>query len=477
MPFPSSSARGQSRTREGNLRSDHNRPRILSGYVVALSVIAGLVNVLYWSGRQQPDDWSSLWIAGVLVKNGNSAHIYDFDPIDFAAWSGPAWQKVIETNELSPYPHPFVHIPGVAYIIAPFTHFLSFEDSVMCLTALCGACLPLLVSASWTLWSRTTLPLHILLAATIAAWYTTAFQTGMWLGQTTPIILTMTVCGIAAARHHPLTAGVLLGLAGIVKLTPLGLIPLMLVFRHYRRSAVATTVTAALAALASLTVGGRELFATWLDRIHRLSDSVVVSGANRSFASAALRDKSTAGPVAPLVDDIPNFVSVIPIAIAVILFAAIIWAASRQHQQAAPLILIGAYATATATSSLMWHHYLLICTPLAIGIAVHSQHLTSGVREIFRVLLLVTLLLLYPPLNDDFIPVLSLHGLPLSGLALPWAGFTALVSLIALLAVSAAAPPRSQQVVPVELGKISTTPRRKGGKHAKPKNSLWRRMQ
>ncbi|AEK35424.1 putative membrane protein [Corynebacterium variabile DSM 44702] len=282
MPIPAPFTRSQSGAAGITFRTDRERPRILSGYVLVLSVFAGLVNALYWSGRQQPDDWSSLWIAGILVNNGNSDHIYDFDPTDFAAWSGSAWQEVIVTNDLSAAPHPFVHIPGVAYAVAPFTDVLSFEASVVWLTALCGACLPLLVSASWALWSRTTVPLPALLAITVAAWYATAFQSGMWLGQTTPIILCMTVCGIAYARDRPVAAGIVLGLAGIVKLTPLGLIPLMLLFRHYRRGAATATATAAFVALASLVVGGGGLFGTWIDRMRWLSAHVVVTGSNRS---------------------------------------------------------------------------------------------------------------------------------------------------------------------------------------------------
>ncbi|MGP5606160.1 hypothetical protein [Corynebacterium casei] len=146
MPIPAPFTRSQSGAAGITFRTDRERPRILSGYVLVLSVFAGLVNALYWSGRQQPDDWSSLWIAGILVNNGNSDHIYDFDPTDFAAWSGSAWQEVIVTNDLSAAPHPFVHIPGVAYAVAPFTDVLSFEASVVWLTALCGACLPFLLA-------------------------------------------------------------------------------------------------------------------------------------------------------------------------------------------------------------------------------------------------------------------------------------------------------------------------------------------
>ncbi|AHI18643.1 glycosyltransferase family 87 protein [Corynebacterium variabile] len=462
MPIPAPFTRSQSGAAGITFRTDRERPRILSGYVLVLSVFAGLVNALYWSGRQQPDDWSSLWIAGILVNNGNSDHIYDFDPTDFAAWSGSAWQEVIVTNDLSAAPHPFVHIPGVAYAVAPFTDVLSFEASVVWLTALCGACLPLLVSASWALWSRTTVPLPALLAITVAAWYATAFQSGMWLGQTTPIILCMTVCGIAYARDRPVAAGIVLGLAGIVKLTPLGLIPLMLLFRHYRRGAATATATAAFVALASLVVGGGGLFGTWIDRMRWLSAHVVVTGSNRSFASAVLRDKPDNGGVAPVVDDVPLWVSVIPILVAVVLFAAIVWAAWRQRRWAAPLVLMGAYAIATMASSLLWNHYLLVCVPLVIGIAVFSQHFETRLRTVFMVLSVVALLLLYPPLNEQVGAAQAEDGL-----ALPWAGFTALVVFIGLLAASAAALPRAQRGSPPGPGSTAETEHQSSGRHAK----------
>ena len=432
MPISASPARNQPDAVGATSRPDRGRPRILTGYVVVLSVIAGLVNALYWSGRQQPDDWSSLWIAGILVNNGDSDHIYDFDPTDFAAWSGSAWQQVIASHDLSAAPHPFVHLPGVAYIVAPFTDLLSFDASVVWLTALCGACLPLLISASWSLWSQNTVPLPVLLAVTVVAWYTTAFQTGAWLGQTTPIVLCMTVCGIACARDRPVAAGILLGCAGIVKLTPLGLIPLMLLFPRYRRGAAATTITAGTVALASLIVGGADLFGTWIDRIRWLSSHVVVTGSNRSFASAVLRDEPDHGALAPVVADVPGWVSVVPMVVAVLLFAGIVWAAWRNRRWAAPLILVGAYAIATLASGLLWNHYLLVCLPLIVGIAVFARRLGGLPQTVVAVLSCTALLFLYPPLNEQVGAARRVGSI-----ALPWADLVALVMLIGLLAVAA----------------------------------------
>ncbi|MDN5682974.1 hypothetical protein [Corynebacterium glyciniphilum] len=43
-------------------------PAVLTLPVTLIALVCGFINALFWNGRQQPDDWSSLWIAGTLVN-------------------------------------------------------------------------------------------------------------------------------------------------------------------------------------------------------------------------------------------------------------------------------------------------------------------------------------------------------------------------------------------------------------------------
>lgn len=38
-------------------------PAVLTLPVTLIALVCGFINALFWNGRQQPDDWSSLWIA------------------------------------------------------------------------------------------------------------------------------------------------------------------------------------------------------------------------------------------------------------------------------------------------------------------------------------------------------------------------------------------------------------------------------
>lgn len=407
-------------------------PRILTLPVVVLALVVAVLNALYWRGRQFPDDWASLWIAGTLVRNGDAEHIYDFDPVDFASWAGPAWGEVIATGDFSPFPHPFVHLPGAAYLLAPFTGMMSFSMSAVLLTAVSGACLPILVSASWALWSRREIPLPALLAITVVAWYSTAFQVSSTLGQTSPIIVCLTVCGIVCAPRRPVCAGILLGCAGAVKLTPLGLVVLMFLFRRYRRGAVVGAIVAALAMLFSLVAGGAELFRTWLSRLSWISERLVVAPPNRSLGSAVMRNEPFNDQATLVIEHPPLWLTVLPMAVAALLFAAVVWAAWRNRRWAEPLILVGAYSIATMASSIMWNHYLLVCMPLVVGIGIFAARLTTTLRNTFMVLGLMATLLLFPPLNEQ-------AGVDEEtvGLLVPWADLAAIVALIGLLVAAA----------------------------------------
>ncbi|WP_024795923.1 glycosyltransferase 87 family protein [Tomitella biformata] len=408
--------------------------RILTWPVFIVGLATGLLNALYWTSRQQPDDWSSLWIAGLLVRQGKTGHLYDHDPVDFAAWAGPAWDELVTAGTASAAPHPFVHIPGVAYAVAPLTDLLSFDSSAIVLTVVSGFCLPVLISASWVLWSRQSIPFTFLVIATIAGWYSNAFQSASWLGQTTPIIVCITICAVACASYRPITGGILLGIVGAVKLTPLGLIPLMLFFPRYRRSGIIATITAGAAALASLILGGRELFSTWLATLSRVSSSVVVTSANRSFAAMVLQDTPPDGSVAPVVTDAPTIVTMAPVLVACLLFVCLAAAAWHNRAVAAPAVLVGAYAIATAASGILWSHYMLVCIPLVIGIIVLAQRLPAPARAVVTVFCAAAALFLYSPLNESV-------GTPgyLAGLALPWGDLAALVTLIIILIAVVAA--------------------------------------
>ncbi|WP_312977244.1 hypothetical protein [Corynebacterium sp.] len=331
-----------------------------------IALVCGFINALFWNGRQQPDDWSSLWIAGTLANQGDKEHIYDHDT--------------------SVAPHPYVHIPGLAELISPLTTLMDFDASVTGLTFISGLCLPILISASWALWAKTSIPFLVLVPATVAGWFLSAFQTGSWLGQTTPLILCLTICSIAV------------------------LVPLI--------------------------SGGAQLFGTWIDTLTRMSSETIVTGTNRSFASIlSLNDAADRDGVAPVVTDTPTITSIYPVVVFVVLFAGAVLAARLNRNHSAGIVLLGAYTAATISSGLMWNYYALVCIPVIFGSLILGFTLEHRGSTATVIAVSTFTLLLYPPLNDQ---VTSRHLN--AGIALPWADLTALLGLsITLITVVIAA--------------------------------------
>ncbi len=341
-------------------------PAVLTLPVTLIALVCGFINALFWNGRQQPDDWSSLWIAGTLANQGDKEHIYDHDT--------------------SVAPHPYVHIPGLAELISPLTTLMDFDASVTGLTFISGLCLPILISASWALWAKTSIPFLVLVPATVAGWFLSAFQTGSWLGQTTPLILCLTICSIAV------------------------LVPLI--------------------------SGGAQLFGTWIDTLTRMSSETIVTGTNRSFASIlSLNDAADRDGVAPVVTDTPTITSIYPVVVFVVLFAGAVLAARLNRNHSAGIVLLGAYTAATISSGLMWNYYALVCIPVIFGSLILGFTLEHRGSTATVIAVSTFTLLLYPPLNDQ---VTSRHLN--AGIALPWADLTALLGLsITLITVVIAA--------------------------------------
>lgn len=217
----------------------------------------------------------------------------------------------------------------------------------------------------------------------------------------------------------------MLGLVGVIKLTPLGLIPLMLLFRNYRKGGISAAITALLAMLASLISGGTRLFGTWIDTLTRMSSETIVTGTNRSFASIlSLNDTADRDGIAPIVTDAPTITSIYPVVVFVVLFAGAILAARLNRNYSAAIVLLGAYTAATVSSGLMWNHYALVCIPVIFGSLILGFTLDHRGSTATVIAVSTLTLLLYPPLNDQ---VTSRHLN--AGIALPWADLIALLGL------------------------------------------------
>lgn len=417
----------------------------LAGHILGL--VVGVLTALVAAGSQQPDDWSSLWIAGQLVADDEEDHLYSIHPSDFALTDDPVWAEKIATESTSAWPHPFVHAPFVAQFMSLVVKVMSFDFSVYLLNVLSGWALIVTIAAAWYLWTSTRVPWVPLVLASALGWCTAAFQSSIYLGQTSPLIFAGVAYALAAACRYPLRAGIILGVVSAVKLTPALLIAVALAFPSRRKAGWVALFTGIVLAAISLFVGGASLFSDWLETIRLIGDTVQVAPVNISYASivsAGLVEDSAA--IVPIVDDPPIHAIWIPRAVAGLLCVLVIFAAWRSNKAWA-IVTVGMLTIMTGAGGILWEHYLLVAVLPLAGIWTSDKVIPQ------RLAIIVALLL---------VPPLGYFGSPLW---LQWGGLIALVALVVLMCWSrgAVTPKKEPQVSQEVAGRHKEQYARSGG--------------
>ena len=175
--------------------------------ILALFVVCGVVH--YWDA--DGDDLSSSYVGCRLMATGNAAHLYSYDPHDFAAVGpDPAWQAAADWGSYDAFLHPYVQTPLWAYALRPMCggKFAPFEHIFDALAMLSFAACFLLVARSWApaLWSP-----YAMAVAVLCLWFSEPFRYAMSLMQTHVLFLLLTLASlILAQREKPGWAGLLL---------------------------------------------------------------------------------------------------------------------------------------------------------------------------------------------------------------------------------------------------------------------------
>ncbi|WP_297451022.1 glycosyltransferase family 87 protein [uncultured Corynebacterium sp.] len=351
--------------------SSVKRSSVMTWPLILISLVAGFLTQLVWGERDQPDDWASLWIGGVLVDKGQIDHLYDHNPVDFSAMSGDAWLTAAH-DVSAPFPHPFVQNPLFAQALSYLTKIMSFDTSVLWLLFGSGAAVVVIAAASYFLWFNRPMPWGLAALVTVVILCLPATINSLWLGQTTPLIVAGVIYGLAASRTRPWLAGIILGLVASIKLTPYALIVVMLFFAYRRRAALwALGTTAVLVALMFISID-MSVISTWLDRLETINSSVLVGAANQSIASMLASDLGVPEFAVSLVTDYPDSVKLIPLSIAIVvtlLATAVAWWNPVYRFQ---LLITSAWLIATAFSSIVWTHYMIVLVVPVMGFAAMS---------------------------------------------------------------------------------------------------------
>ena len=418
--------------------SASNSAAIIGWPAHVLGLLVGLLTQLIWHSPRENGDWAALWIAGKLLRQGDDPHIYDYAPDDFAAWAGPFWQPFAQQDVTSASPHPFVQAPFVAQMAEALTFVMSFHTSVFFLTVASGWALVVLVASAFYVWFHRPIPMGVLVGVTVVVWLSTPFQWSITLGQTTPLVTAGIAYSIAAARRRPWSAGIVLGVVSVIKLTPLALIPLMLLFRRSRRTSLIAIATTALCFGFSVLTVGWPLHEIWRARIHMFSTYKLIAPTSQTFVSIMKRHLIDEGPAsAPIIQDTPGWMVVTPMMLAAVIALALGIAAYRCRGRAFEIIMVGAMCVATCFSGFVWTHYFIIVVLPAFGVFA----LTARRRWAVACIAIVSVLY-FPPLSDVISSQHDNRYFAQTGFYVPGGALMATIVMLFLLAAAVVVPAR-----------------------------------
>lgn len=96
------------------------------------ALFTGFFTALVVAPQASGDDWSSLWIGGILAGRGQWDAAYSIHPTDFSLTGSALWEQLRVAETTADLAHPFVHNPGIAVFMSLVTSVTTFGQN-------CGA--------------------------------------------------------------------------------------------------------------------------------------------------------------------------------------------------------------------------------------------------------------------------------------------------------------------------------------------------
>lgn len=275
-------------------RAPFDDSRNLALGLACLGLWAAMTVAQTWN--HWPPDLSALYFAARFFEEGALAEIYASPPGFFGRDQPASWvAAVAASGHAGAQTFPYIYPPIWAALFAPIAANAGpeafFNGVYLWHVAL--------LAASPVLAYRIMRPAmgFALFAAISAVLLTTSVISLHALVQNQPQITVAFLTLLAFERlvsGRPVAAGVALGLAAAIKLTPVLLVAVLLAERQWR-AAWATLATVSALALASLAVAGPDLHRIYVEQLRVISDQVLVWGINISLKSALFQISEVLG--------------------------------------------------------------------------------------------------------------------------------------------------------------------------------------
>lgn len=401
-------AREESDSRATPRHGKEDEGRILTWPIGIFASVIGILTASFWGRVTAADDFSSLWIAGLLYRDGDKQLLYDRSPEDFSTIQDEAWWEYarnLDVSGLNPYPHPFVHIPIMAEFNSYLSQWMDYATAVWILTAISGFALVMIVSASWQMWFKETIGLVPLALGTMALWLSIPAQVSLGLGQTSPVITAGILSAIALAGRRPLLAGLLLGAVTAIKITPIFVICAMFIYSRTRKAGFwSLGVTVAIAGYSFMK--DMNSFREWIHVLGDISSSGILHFLNLSPLAFLAHDDEIISyrgnhavlPITPVVEELnPIYVWGVR-AIVIILLVIVALFAWKSRERGFELFAVGGYVVSMLASNILWQHYLVILPALVIGIVWFAHFITARARTALLLATVCVACTFYSPL-------------------------------------------------------------------------------
>jgi hypothetical protein len=263
------------------------RSKISTILLLVAAVWCGGTYLILGNWNSPADDFSSIYVAARLLADGKTGSLYDHHPLLFDAVPPGAFTDTAREIGFEGSLHPYVHIPLVAFLSRPLLSIPYRSVTVVVL-------LMNVLSVALSLY----LMMKIFFGECRLAWLSIAgvmltcyypLRYGLWLGQTTPLVLLgMVALYYLANGGHEKTAGLLLGLIISLKIVPLLLIVFFLSRKRWML-VIACAATLLMISLGSLALAGWESNRAFLGNLVRLSEFSLASWNNLSLDGFLLR--------------------------------------------------------------------------------------------------------------------------------------------------------------------------------------------
>lgn len=355
------------------------------------SVIAVSIFVLVWGifNATWPPDLSALYFAARSYGLGQTELIYLAPEVFYGSPASPEWQTMVaEMGHPEAYVLPYVYAPLWAVALSPLAVWLDPMPFFQATLVVQLGLFLLSIRLAHQIAGPRAGPLWTWFAGIgVVALITTPFLTAFWHNQPQMTVTFLVLLAFARYRAGAWrTAGIALGVAAAIKITP-AILALIFVMDWQWRTVGLALATGLGLLLVSLAAAGLPLHLAFLEQLDRAAGNVVITSVNFGLEGVVTRwGQVLSEGFQPLPDGQSEIVvtqqELIGVTVTLLMLAAmvVIWRGTLHSADAVLLRLVGVWSLVILCGPIAWNHYLIGPLLIAPGLArLMKLHLAAPV--------------------------------------------------------------------------------------------------